>query len=120
MIIPYCFGFGLVYFHRYAYIGYAFAGHFAHAGQCPAAVLLCFLHLWHYRSTAMAGHFKAAMCARSARLYTSAIKVSFKLFKILFVFSNEFKAFKLYRSITVNRNFKTVLTNLKRNCNHYE
>lgn len=70
----------------------------------------------------MAGHFKATMCTRSARLYTSALKVSFELFKVPFFYFKQilkkFKAFKLYKSIPINRNFKTVLTNLKRNGNN--
>ncbi|KAL0179400.1 hypothetical protein M9458_024842, partial [Cirrhinus mrigala] len=33
--------------------GDASAGHSSHAGQCAAALLLCFLHLWDRRGPAV-------------------------------------------------------------------
>ena len=42
-------------FSRYAHIGDATVGHAAHVGQCPPALLLCFLHLWHCWRTAVGG-----------------------------------------------------------------
>lgn len=46
---------------RYAHLGDATIGYSAHAGKCPPALLLCVLHLWHYRSAAVGGNLETAL-----------------------------------------------------------
>lgn len=61
---------------RYAYPGDVAARHPAHARQCPAALFLCVLHLWHHRCPIVGGHPATALHTAITRLHTKTKRVS--------------------------------------------